>query len=532
MVLSFDLRSEPWIPVLSEGAPQPRDVSLRESLANAPSIRAIVHPSPLVSVALHRLLLAVLHRVFGPEDDEEWSTLWKSGEFDMARLDDYLGSQSGRFDVFHPQRPFYQSPGLPNSAATSVAKLGHEFSAGNNPMLFDHSQDNAPAGITPASAARLLVAHQAFAIGGLIGRLPGDPPSAEASHLVKAAVVSLTGDNLFETLMLNMARYNDDEPFDAKNDLPAWEQEPPAAIPRLPHGYLDLLTWQSRRVLLFPGDDGLVREVAIMAGYRFPQGMGIESYETMAAYAARENPAKGQPPWAPVGFRPEKALWRDSVALLQGAGDVGGSPTRTRRPLVLDHVAQLQQQGFLDRTRTFSLGASGMSTDRAKVFLWRSEQMPLPAALLRSPDQVNVLAGAIRAAEDAGAALRSSVRDLAAKLLDAQGKADPARVSALVDSLAPHRSYWPLLDLPFRTFVRRLSAEYDTDEGQAAGEEWSEAIRSAAKAALLRAERALETSARGFRAAAEARPRFAGRLTKALEGLAPASAIDSQEAQQ
>lgn len=269
-----------------------------------------------------------------------------------------------------------------------------------------------------------------------------------------------------------------------------------------------------------------------MAGFRFPPGMGIESYETLAAYTARENPSKGQPPWTPVGFRPEKALWRDSVALVQGAGDAGGSPTRNRRPLVLDHVAQLQQQGFLDSTRTFSLRAFGMSTDRAKVFLWRSEEMPLPASLLRSPEQAGVLAKAIRAAEEAGVALRSSVRDLALKVLDADGKADPKRVSALVESLAPHRSYWPLLDLPFRVFVRRLAAEYDTDEGQAAGEEWARAVRSAAEDAMSRAERALQTSARGFRAAAEARPRFAGRLAKALEGLAPTSTIDSQEAEQ
>lgn len=527
---SFDLRSQAWIPALFAVEPRPRDVSLREALASAGDIREIAHPSPLVTAALHRLLLAVLHRVFGPEDDAAWQRLWRAGRFDIAQVGHYLDSQEGRFDLFHPERPFFQSPGLPRSAATSVAKLGHENSAGNNPLLFDHSRDEDPAAMALAEAARQVAAHQAFAIGGLIGRLPGDPPSAEAAHLVKAAVVLPTGDNLFETLLLNMVRRNDDEPFDSANDAPAWEQGPPSAEASAPRGYLDLLTWQSRRILLFPDEDGAtVRQVAIMAGCRFPHGMNIERYETMVGYAVRKNPAKGQPPWGPVGFQPERALWRDSIALLQGASGPNGSPELTRRPMTLNHLNELQTAGYLDRNRTYSLRAFGMSSDRAKVFLWRAEQMPLPAALLREPGMVAVLEIGVKAADDAGRALRASVRDLSARVLAPDGDADPKRVGALVDSLAPERSYWPALDVPFRDYVLRLSAEFEADAGRSAMEKWGDAIRGAAWEAMQRTERALETSGRGFHAAAVIRPRFTVRIAKAVEPLMPAKQPAPQE---
>src|SRR5690606_27983239 len=126
-----------------------------------------------------------------------------------------------------------------------------------------------------AEAARLLVALQSFAIGGLITSLPGEPKSAKASHLVKAGVVLLTGDNLFETLMFNILAI-DDEPgplnIVPSRNVPAWEQEPARLDERSPAGLIDLLTWQSRRVLLLPNNDGVVERAALLAGYALPDG--------------------------------------------------------------------------------------------------------------------------------------------------------------------------------------------------------------------------------------------------------------------
>lgn len=133
-----------------------------------------------------------------------------------------------------------------------------------------------PEPILAADAARLLVALQAFSIGGLVTRLPGDPPSAESAHLVKSAVHLVIGANLFETLLLNLTAIESGTgPLNLipEENRPAWELDLPVAAARTPAGLLDLLTWQSRRVLLFPNADGSVSRVTIMAGLSFPAGL-------------------------------------------------------------------------------------------------------------------------------------------------------------------------------------------------------------------------------------------------------------------
>src|SRR5450756_512742 len=87
----FNLIDEPWIPCLTREG-EYRELGLRETLVGAADLREVVDPSPLVTVALHRLLLAVLHRVFGPKDREAWAALWRAECFDAAKLDEYLGA--------------------------------------------------------------------------------------------------------------------------------------------------------------------------------------------------------------------------------------------------------------------------------------------------------------------------------------------------------------------------------------------------------------------------------------------------------
>lgn len=512
---NFNLLESDWIPVLFEGEPKSRDVSIREALARAPDIIKLGNESPLETIAMHRLLLALVHRTHPIASDDDWAALMSAGRFDLAGLDEYLERWADRFDLFGADHPFFQTPGLPASVATSVAKLGHQFSSGNNPLLFDHSADDAPPGITPAQAARLVVAQQSFAVGGLITRLKADPPSAEASYLLKAAVVLVTGRNLFDTLVLNMVRVAGDEgvPFEFKpeEDVPAWEQGPPEAKRRKILGYLDLLTWQSRRIQLLPPEaDGLVRQVVVMAGWQLNDGVNPADFETMAAYTKNEKAAAGQNPRPPVGFRPERALWRDSLALLQQTTDGG-------RPRTLVHLAGLEFSGYLERSDVVGLATYGVSSDRAKIFLWREEAFPLPLAYLVDDSLLATLGSGVESARVAGGQLRSAVRVLSEKSLAPDGNADKDRVTALVESLAPERSYWPALDLPFRRFIRRLADEYASDGGRAALEAWGDEIRRAATDSYELAAAALATSGRGYRAAAESAGLFHAGIRRATE---------------
>lgn len=522
---SFNLVDEPWLPCLLAEAPRPRELSIREALARAPDIRRLVDPSPLVTVALHRLLLAILHRVFGPESEEEWVALWERGHFEQSRLDAYLSQSRPRpqFDLFDPERPFYQTPNLPDMGK-SIVELGHEFSVGASKLLFDHSIDDDPPSLSPAFAARLLVAHQAFARGGTVTPVAPATKYAKTAPLYRGAVLLVMGENLFQTLCLNLVRLNGSEgspwEFDSRRDRPTWERpEPPGVVEREPAGYLDYLTWQPRRVLLFPDNSAgmtIVRRCVTGVGEQLPSPDLVRRYEQMVAYRVRRKAKAGEEPWAPIGFQPEKALWRDSLALFSRSAD------EALRPALLNQLtARLWYFGV---ETEFSVSVGGLRYDptkTAEVTLWRHEELPLPFAYLRDDDLVSALGAGIKAAEEAGRRLREAVWRLAQQVLAPEGNADSARVSALADALAPVRAYWPALDVPFRRFMRELAAGYRTDLGREAMQRWAGVIHTGAAEAFEQTARAMETSGRGYRAAAEARSRFYGRLAGALAPIRP-----------
>lgn len=518
---SFNLLDEPWIPCLAADG-KPQELSLVETLARAPRLREIVDASPLVTAALHRLLVAILHRCFGPKTDVEWQQLWQRGSFDMGGVKDYLQQWRPRFDLFDTARPFYQTPGLSEEKAGSAAKLAHELSAGNNPLLFDHSVDSEPAPLMPAVAARYVVALQSFALGGLVSFEKGEEKhrSADSAPISKGAVLLLRGTSLFETLLLNMVNLNGlaSAPFefDPKEDVPAWEQDAfVRPSDRWLRGYLDLLTWQSRRVLLFPEiKDGRSRvsRVVIMKGYQFPSGGDLHARETMIAFEKREKAGAGQDPWPPIGFRPERVLWRDSVALLQK------DPSRWRRARTFDELASRSLRVDLP----IEFDALGMSSDRAKILLWRHERLPLPRHYLTEPDLVGELGRGIQLAEDAGRRLRSGVWQLAQGVLFPSGNPDQKRVRTLVDSLATERPYWAALDTPFRKLMVDLADAWPRHEQDVPVGEWARAIQRSATNAFEAAARSLETSGRGLRAAAEARSSFNTQLHGVLKGSLPA----------
>ena len=69
----------------------------------------------------------------------------------------------------------------------------------------------------PAHAARVVIAEQAFAVGG------GKSDTGNTTHapLVSGAVVLARGDTLFETLWLNLTVFSNKDP------LPVWRMTPP-----------------------------------------------------------------------------------------------------------------------------------------------------------------------------------------------------------------------------------------------------------------------------------------------------------------
>lgn len=544
----FNLVDEPWIPCAEPAGGSPRFLSLREVFAEAPLLSNITDPSPAVTISLYRLLIAILHRSLnGPCSVAEWQSAWEDNCWDVNRIHAYLQRWHARFDLFDTHQPFYQTPGLDPRSVPPATQLTHERASDRNrALLFDHSPDDA--GLSPAEAARYLVAMQNFAVGGLIGLGQGEPLAnkfASASPLLGGAVVLVHGDSLFRTLMLNWVRYNrDDEvPFAfGGDDMPAWEREGGAQPQdRLPHGYVDLLTWQSRRILLITNSSAAspvttvrVQGVVLMKGYQFADSFEQWGAETMVAFRKNTNSKKG-PPWFPIGLNPDRVVWRDSQALFQSVAD------RWQRPKVMDWLETLVSRGALvDDHLVVPLEVYGLIPEQANIRDWRHETLPLPLRLLEERQAAarqlhERLRQAISLAEDVAQLfdagwvplpsrekpLPSPMWTLCKALLASRSEREPGREPRREDCVALARSfgagprYWSRLDTPFRQFVNQLTDPTDVVEeggttryGMRALRAWATKVERIAQAVFGVILQDLSDSGRGLQASAPADQHF------------------------
>jgi len=491
----FNLVDQEWIPCTTPSGAL-AFFGISETLVRAQEFAEICDESPLVTVAIHRLLLAVLHRIFGPESPEVWADIWKqgAGRFDRVQIESYLKSPRiyPRFDLFDDKYPFYQTRSLPfgEMQRTSgrpkfvkpIWQMAHELAYSDSMNLFAHFTEDTWE-IRPADqAARWLVAFQAFALGGLItteeGRKAQDG-SADAGPLVKSAVALAKGDNLFQTLMLNLIHYSaeDEEPFSFRKDadVPAWEREEETrAIDRKFDGYLDLLTWQCRRVKLIPERDHAgkllgVSGVVTMKGFQLPDNSRFGK-ETMVGFVRKEKAKANEDPWPPLGFRSEKSLWRNCHVLFQSQAE------KSERPKTLKWIDDLRL-----KNGQIHLELYGMCSDRAKVFFWRHESWPLPLLYLDNALLVESLKQSLDLAECvASQSLRAAVWAAVADRLTANADQSPdsKRVGSVIDSLGADRYYWSRLELPFREFLVSLAA--DVEQRETRVRKWFGILREAA----------------------------------------------------
>jgi CRISPR system Cascade subunit CasA len=433
---------------------QPIEYGLRDVLLKAHQLAEVRDGSPLVTVALHRLLLTILHRCYrGPKNSAERVSIRKAGRFDADHLTGYFRKWGDRFDLFQQSYPFFQRTGFTTKDPSGINRLAQELSRGNNAALFDHTTDDPPPAFTPAQAARLVVTEQTFAVGG------GKSDTGNTTHapLVSGAVVLVHGVTLFETLWLNLTRYDGDQhpvPSD-EDDAPVWERPPaePHKEPPGPRGYLDYLTWQSRTLRVHPEEQGgqvVVRRVSYAQGRRLETPPGF--YDPMVAYSRSKEEGDRA-----VRLSENRDLWRDSATLFQFA-----ETDQFKGPTTLHTLASAELMEVLPRSASHRLSVFGLCTDKAKVNFWRHETLPLPLAYLDRPELVEALRRALALAESvAKDALRPAAWATAANWLTAnpETRPDTDRVRSVVESFAPERLYWSRLERPFRELLVALAAE-------------------------------------------------------------------------
>lgn len=517
---SFSLWSDPWIPVDGVDG-RPHLLDLFHALTDSHTLRGVGDPSPLITVALHRLLIALVYRTHPVRRFRDWQAIWRGGQFDARALRAYGEGMHDRFDLLHPTRPFYQVGLMADEKIHPVADLVLEASKGNNPALFDHGRVEGLLELPLDRAACYLVAHQLFAIGGGVSK----PFNRMDAPLTKGLIVEVVGRTLFETLMLNALPAGEWERLAPTigHDKPFWEEDQPPAPEKngTPvQGPLHYLTWQSRRIhLVVDIERRTVTHCQIAQGYCLPK----DSTRIDPGKAYIRDEEKG---WRPRRLQKGRAAWRLTHALLEPIDETGA------RPEVVSWLAALRRHERLDEIvlpAAVGLAVSGLTTDpklAAKIELWRREEIGLPLdvledlALVRQVGRMMDVAAMVerllrRSGETLVWAMGDKLHQPAALHYFWTGKASPKIppwVGPLSSSLGLTLRYWAAMEGPFRSMLGGLPGQAHALADAA----WRDALGQNARKAMVETLNDLRVGGAPWEPLALVDDAFGRRLTRLL----------------
>ncbi len=357
MEKEFCLLYEPWIRVMKMDG-ETIEVSLLDVFRYAPELLRLAGELPTQDIAMLRLLLAVLHSVFERYDlDGEWAPfaepadalkrwkeLWDRGSFPMDIIEDYLTHYEDRFYLFHPQFPFYQVAGLDKATEYTAGKLNGELSESSNKIrLFPQRTGKNKEMLGFAEAARWLLYINAFDDTSAKPKGKG-LPSPGVGWLGRLGLITGVGNNLFETLLLNLVLIKDGEYELWGEPLPVWEVEEVKSDERtkisVPDNLPQLYTLQSRRLFL-KRHENYVTGYLLLGGDFFDRENAFIEHMTIWRNAARRS--SDTPEYHPRRHNPSRQLWRDFSVL-------AGQSETIRRPGIVNWIARLRTEGLIPHT--------------------------------------------------------------------------------------------------------------------------------------------------------------------------------------
>jgi CRISPR system Cascade subunit CasA len=435
----FNLIDEPWIPVMDKTF-QVKEVSLTELFETWENWREIQADNPPTTLAIYRLLLAILHCAYqGPKNEDHWEEIDEDNGVEAIA---YLNQWRDRFDLLHPEHPFMQDPILPLEKAVPIYAI-HTMSTS---QVFSHEHEWSGYSISLAQAARLLVRLQGVDITSLrafyVGQSSGNR-SAVNTPTINAANVLVRGSTLKQTLLFNLMRYDPASEVPSVvtgEDLPAWETgydgKPKKASPQ---GYISYLSFPWRRLRLFP-ENGQVSQLAITMGNSLPDKVSPQQWECGVAYRDDK----------PVRLSLSKQLWRNADAFVLNTGG-------QHRPRIVDWLAELKREELVEDVVTLQI--SGLSADKAKPLGWSWEQFSAPIQYVTDVDLAQTLKIAIAIAEEHQQIFRSFRGSPYFALAEALKNGDPGSLASALDG---ESRYWATLDRKFLELLNALPRDGDT----------------------------------------------------------------------
>jgi CRISPR system Cascade subunit CasA len=326
MEKQFNLLDEPWVRVLTNENHEDT-VSLSQVLLQSNEYKRLNGEMAAQDIAVLRMMLGLLYSVFARKDAEgnpgeiedegdaldRWEELWERKAFPEKPLRDYFSEYHDRFWLVDPERPFYQIPQASIGTYYSAAKLnGAIAESGNKVRMFSERAGEEKTSLSFAESTRWLIYINGFDDTASKAK-EKNLPSPGAGWLGRIGLIEAVGDNLFETLMLNLVLLREDgSPWApiTPEDCACWELEKPHERERVqipqPDNYAALMTLQSRRIILETAN-GLTTGFWLLGGDFFDRE---DSFcEPMTIWRVTDQ--KGKVVTVPRRHEPSRQLWRE-----------------------------------------------------------------------------------------------------------------------------------------------------------------------------------------------------------------------------
>ncbi|OFO21444.1 type I-E CRISPR-associated protein Cse1/CasA [Corynebacterium sp. HMSC056F09] len=456
--LTFNLLDEPWIKCM-DGTNQPVSLSIRDIFSGRGDAYKVVGDSPTQDYAVLRVLLAIFWRAHALElvesyagnnwedfDWPEWFDDLRDQLVNEKRDDvvlDYLEGFEDRFDLLSPSAPFMQVADLhtKSGATRPVSFIVPEAADDFFTMRTAEGRES----LALDEAARWLIHTQAFDFSGIKSGAEGDPrvkggkgyPIGTGWTGRTGGTIVLGEGGILETLILNTppsAVLDSQEGGAVHADTPVWEREPDTAAQRpgsnddigaVPHGAVDLATWQARRIRLFFEGDRAV-QVLVSNGDRIPDAGKNVMGDPMTPYRYSPNQSKkGTPAYYARPYDPTRTMWRALDALIALEDDPGfdnGKNKAPKRPRNLSNLAELEADGYLDKNLLdLALVSMEYGPQESSVASTFTATIGLPLVVLRADDTGRKVRNAVRTSAEKTGKAAISLGWFAGQLLVAAG---------------------------------------------------------------------------------------------------------------
>ena len=481
----FNLLDEKWILVRRSDC-SVEEVSLTDAVLRAHEYTELAGELPTQDVSILRLMLALLHTIFSryspdgekkslerPQDAlRRWSELWRAGRFPEKPVREYLESVRDRFWLFHPERPFYQTMAAKVGTEYTASKLNGAVSESSNKVrLFSGCSGRQKSEISYPEAARWLLYVNNY--DDTSAKPKGkNLPSPGAGWLGKLGLITVIGNNLFETLMYNLILLNPADWSVWEAEKPVWELDTPRGTERTeiaaPDNLSELYTLQSRRLYLVRAGEK-VTGYTLLGGDFFDK---VDAFiEPMTIWSAIKGSERTKTQFQPRRHDSSVQMWREFSATF-AVSDMAHIPG------IVLWIEYLRKSRLIDRQRFIRFSIASVQYGDKDFFVndLFSDSITFHTDLLTELGKrwQTMITKEIANCDE----LAKAVSTLAKRLEIAAGSSDDTAGKRASVGYAREQFYYEI-DVPFREWLASIDPNWErcSDEESASLKNWHDTAK-------------------------------------------------------